>query len=104
MDSLNNIIESPFLAGVAGAFVAAVRFLPGSGWVDKGINFLCGCMFALFCSPGVIDYFSIQTDGKSSLASFILGVFGLVLAASITNGIKETKWGEIIAGWLSRKG
>lgn len=104
MDSLNNIIESPYSAGIAGAFIAAAKFLPGKGVIEKLLNFFCGCVFAFFCVPGVIDHFSITSAGKVSLTSFVLGLIGLVLAASISTGIKEIKWGEIISGWLSRKG
>lgn len=100
----NRIIAHPIFVGILGVAVSVLKFMPGTNYAEKAINFMAGAAVVWSCAPGVIEYLSIKTIGIASLLSFMIGAFGLSLAAAVSSGIKETKFGEIITGWLSRKG
>lgn len=99
----NKIFTNPLFAGILGVLVYVLKFMPGSSYPEKVANFLAGTAVVWSCAPGIIEYFSIKTIGIACLMSFMIGAFGLSLAAAVSSGIKETKFGEIITGWLSRK-
>lgn len=99
----NRIFANPLFAGVLGVFVAVLKFMPGSNYAEKFVNFIAGAAMVWSCAPGAIEYLTIKSLGMASLLSFIIGAFGLSLAAALSSGIKETKFGQIITGWLSRK-
>lgn len=100
----SKVFTHPIFIGVLGVSVAVLKFMPGTNYTEKVINFLAGSAVVWSCAPGVIEYFTIKSIGIASLLSFMIGAFGLSLAAAVSSGIKETKFGEIITGWLSRKG
>lgn len=108
MNDLKEAAESPYfisvVAGIAGALLAAYRLLPGKNFGEKTLNFAAGSLLATFCAPGAVDYFNIKLMGLAMLMGFTIGLFGLSLMAAITSGIREVKFGEIISGWLSRRG
>lgn len=107
MDDLTDAVKPyivAILAGIGGALLAAYKLLPGKNFWDKSLNFASGSLLAIFCAPGAVDYFQIKLMGIAMLFGFSIGLFGLSLMAAITSGIREVKFGEIISGWLSRRG
>lgn len=107
MDDITDAVKPyivAILAGIGGALLAAYYLLPGKNFLEKVINFAAGSLLATFCAPGAVDYFNVQLKGIAMLMGFTIGLFGLSLMAAITSGIREVKFGEIISGWLSRRG
>ena len=100
---IDKIARSPFLPGALGA-VVALRFAPGITWKERAFNVAAGAMCAGYLSPAIADWLHISGAGMQSGLSFGVGMFGLSLAAAAMQAIRELKLGEIIAGWISRRG
>lgn len=100
---LEKITRSPFLPGALGA-VVALRFAPGITWGERAFNVAAGAACAGYVSPAITDWLHITSAGMQSGVSFGVGMFGLSLAAAALQAIRELKLGEIISGWISRRG
>lgn len=94
-------IDAPVIAGIVGSLVG-LRFVPGASWSERAFNFGAGSAIAAFCGPAAIEFLSIRSEGMAGFLSFCLGMFGLSIASAIFAGIKDTKLGEILTGWLKR--
>ncbi len=95
-------LARPETAGIAGSIIS-LKFSPGSSWSERAINLCASCAIVYFVAPAATEFFSIKTDGMSSFLSFVIGLFGLNFAAQLFDGIKQTKFGEIITDWLGKK-
>lgn len=84
------VAKSPWLAGALGA-VVALRGVPGSTWLERLINVLCGSLLSGFLSPALSEYFGMSTAAMQSAMSFAVGLFGLNLMAAILAFIKTAK-------------
>lgn len=100
---LDKVGRNPFMAGALGA-LATLRFAPGASWWERATNVLAGSVCAGYCAPALAEWWSIASPCMHSALAFGVGMFGLSLAAAITQGIRDTRVGEIISGWISRKG
>lgn len=100
---LDKLGRSPFVAGALGSLVA-LKFAPGASWPERAFNVLCGSLCAGFGAPALAEWLHLQSPGMNSGLSFAVGMFGLSLAAAVTDGIKQTKLGEIITSWFPRRG
>lgn len=98
---LDKVARNPFMAGALGA-LATLRFAPGASWWERATNVLAGSVCAGYCAPALAEWWAIALPGVRSALAFGVGMFGLSLAAAITQGIRDTRVAEIIAGWLSR--
>lgn len=97
------VMRSPFTVGAAGSLVA-LKFAPGATWSERVFNVLAGSVCAGFVGPALTDWLNVASPGMTAGVHFGVGMFGLSLAAAAMQGIKETRLGEILTGWLSRKG
>ncbi len=95
-------VKHPLLAAVLGALVG-LRFAPGISWAERAANVFCGLLLAAFIAPALVEWLRINSAGMQAGLSFVVGLFGLSLAAAILQGIRETRWAEIITGWISRR-
>jgi len=98
---LDKVARNPFMAGALGA-LATLRFAPGASWWERATNVLAGSVCAGYCAPALAEWWRITQPGIHAALAFGVGMFGLSLAAAITQGIRDTRVAEIIAGWLSR--
>jgi|CXWL01.1.fsa_nt_gi hypothetical protein len=96
-------IASPFVIGSLGALVG-LRFAPGATWAGRAANVTAGALCAGFIAPALAEIVHIATPGMSSALSFAVGLFGLSAASAIATALRELKLGEIISGWISRRG
>jgi hypothetical protein len=103
-DSVGGAARSPFTIGALGALVTAVRFTPGASWPERAFNVAAGSLFAGFLTPAVTEWLSMASPAYLSGAAFIFGLLGMSLASAILQGVKDTPIGQIVTGWLSRKG
>lgn len=100
-DDIDRWLRTPWLAGVAGSFVA-VRFAPGTSWGERVFNVMCGALCAAYITPAIADRLEVVKAPQQSAIAFVVGLFAMTLAAAIVQGIRETNVAEIIRGWLSR--
>jgi hypothetical protein len=98
------IIHSPFFTGAIGALVTAVKFTPGASWLERAANIGFGALVSGFVTPALIEWLNVKSQAYLSCAAFMLGLLGMSLAAAALDGIKTTKFGEIVDSWLRRKG
>lgn len=103
LDDVDKLARSPFAAGVAGSLVA-LRFAPGASWGERALNVLAGSITAAYVSPALAEWLRITSPGLQSGLAFLLGLFGLSLAAAGLQAIRETPLGQVLTGWISRKG
>lgn len=100
---LEKVVRNPFMAGALGS-LAALRFAPGVTWLERFGNVVAGSLSAGFAGPALVDWLSISSASMQSGVSFGVGMFGLSLAAAVVEGIRQVRLGEIITGWISRRG
>ena len=103
IDDVDKLARSPYAAGIAGSLVA-LKFAPGSTWGERALNVLAGSLTAAYVSPALVEWLHISSPGLQSGLSFLLGLFGLSLAAAAVQAIRDTPLGQVITGWISRKG
>ena len=97
-------LHNNFAVGALGALITAVKFTPGATWLERGFNVVAGSLAAGFITPALTEWLQMATPAYASGAAFLLGLVGMSLAAALLRAIKETPLGQILAGWLSRKG
>lgn len=100
---MDKVVRNPFFAGALGS-LAALKFAPGATWIERAGNVAAGSASAGFAGPALVDWLSIGSASMQSGVSFGVGMFGLSLAAAIVDGIRQVRLGEIITGWISRRG
>ncbi len=93
--------RSHFWVGVAGS-VVALRFAPGASWLERAFNVAAGGLCAKFVTPGLAEWLHWTSPGSNSLLAFGIGLFGLAIAAALTEGIRATRMADVISGWLGR--
>lgn len=101
---IERIARSPFTVGAVGALITAVKFTPGASWGERAFNVLAGSAAAGFITPALIEWLNMKSPAYASGAAFLFGLVGMSLAAALLQGIKDTPIGQILTGWLSRKG
>lgn len=99
----DHIARNPFVVGAVGALITALRFTPGSTWIEKVLNAASGSAFAGFLVPPIVEWLHMTSPAYVSGAAFMFGLVGMSLAAAILQGIKDTPIGQIVTGWLSRR-
>lgn len=86
----------PFLAGAAGSIVA-LKFAPGTTWVERITNVMSGTAFTWAIAPAAGEYFHLATPQMLSCLSFVLGLFGMSIAAAIMAAIKNLDLAKMIS-------
>lgn len=105
MDNPEELAKNPFIIAAIGAAVAsAKKLVPGTTWPERVTNVIAGCAIGGFVSPMVCDWLQMISQSYRGGAAFLMGMFGMSLADALIAGIKETKFGELVAGWLKRPG
>lgn len=101
--SIEEVAKSPFAIGALGAMVTALKSTPGASWMERGMNILSGALLSGFLTPPLTDYLKMSGEHYRNGAAFMLGLLGMSLVAAVFSAVKETKWSEIISGWLARR-
>lgn len=87
------------LAGVIGSIVS-MRFIQGT-WAAKFLYAGCGSAISFYGAPT----FSTKTSLPEGLAGFLLGLFGMAIAAKIHDWLRSAPvdilW-QIMLDWLKR--
>lgn len=96
------IARSPFVVGALGALVTAVKFTPGASWIERSFNVVAGSLAAGYVAPALIAWLSLRDEPYASGAAFVVGLLGMSVASAVVQAIRETPFGVILSGWLSR--
>jgi hypothetical protein len=103
-DDLERVARSPFTIGAIGAAISSSpRFLPGATWLERLSNVAAGALTAGYLTPAVTTWVGLERGGMGDGAAFVIGAFGMSLMAALLQAIKETAFGQILTGWLSRR-
>lgn len=97
------IAASPLTAGLAGAVIASFKFLPGASWAERVANVLAGGVIAYFVAPAAWEGFKLTSVAMLGFMAFMLGMFGMSLAAAGVQAIKDTKFAEALSSWITKK-
>lgn len=95
--------RSPFVVGAIGALITALRFTPGAGWKERALNVVSGSLAAGFITPALTEWLRMTSPAYVSGAAFLLGLLGMSLAAALLDGIKNTRIGEAVTSWITRR-
>lgn len=98
-----SIAKSPFTIGALGALVTAAKFTPGASWWERAINVVAGSLAAGFATPALTEYLRMTSQAYMSGAAFCVGLLSMSLVAAIFQAVRDTKWAEILTGWLARR-
>lgn len=98
----HKIITHPLMAGLAGA-VIGLKFAPGISWIERVTNVATGASFSAFLAPGAVEMLRLSSASMTGFLAFIIGMFGMSIAAAVFQGLRDMKVGEIVTGWISRK-
>lgn len=88
--------KSPFVAGLFGALVTAMRGMPGATWREKAAHTASGAFMAGFVGPGAAEWFGLSGESLMSAGAFLLGMFGLNASAAVWDYFKHAK----LTDWL----
>lgn len=95
IDSFAGYPLSTYMWGILGSAVS-MRFVPQLGFMAKMTAVAAGTAVAVAGTPLVKLAFNIVDEQALYGVSFFIGVFGLSLAASIFDTMRNTKWGRIL--------
>ncbi len=84
----HSAITNPVAAGLLGAF-AGLKFAPGITWPERLFNVVCGAACAAYISPAVGELFDLSTPYKQAGLSFLIGMFGMSIAAAVMQGLRD---------------
>ena len=90
----DQVIKHPFFAGVIGSAIS-LRWVPGRTYSEKVVIVVIGALTAQFLGPAVGEYFSLQSPGMQSAISFLIGLFGLNMMASVSLWLKTVDIGSL---------
>lgn len=94
--------EAIVSGGVGSA--AALRWLPGLTIAEKVCNVTIGWLIAMYGTEIVLKFANIGVEkGVVAGVGFGIGLFGMALAAAVFRGIAETKLGEVVSSWFTRR-
>ena len=95
-------LSSNLVAGLLGALIG-LKWAPGKSWLERVANVVTGFGCAVYLTPGGAEWLGVESPRALAALSFAVGMFGLSLAAAISDGIKQTRLGEALTSWLTRR-
>ena len=89
------------LAGFVGG-VLALRFFEGLTTVGKLWTIAGGVAMAFFLTHPIIEFFTLKTAYEGAVG-FVVGLFGMSIAAALFAALKQLELARLLAGWLERR-
>jgi len=99
----HKIITNPLVPGLLGAAIG-LRFAPGISWGERLLNVASGALCAGFVAPAAGEVFRLTSVSMIGFLAFVVGMFGMSLAAAVMQGLRDLEVAKIITGWISRRG
>ena len=94
-DKWASALQSPFFIGLLGG-VVALRGVPGQSWGGRLFNVLCATLVAGFVSPAIAEFFNFSSPAMQSACAFVVGLFGLNIAATVVSYINTMDLGAML--------
>ncbi len=91
------------VAGFFGAIMSLWFVTEAKTWPQRFFMVLGGAIVAAYATP-LLGLIISPSEPMERGLSFMVGLFGMTLANAIFAGIRDTKFGEIVSGWLKRPG
>ena len=104
LEEMSVIVTSkilPSLPGFVGA-VVSLRFFKAETWLERITVVMSGWACAFFLTKPVVDRFDLNNTQWADGTAFFIGLFGMAIVAALMGAIKDTKWGDILAGWVKK--
>lgn len=98
------IPDTAHLLAALGGSIVGLKGMPGATWGERAANLLMGFLAAVYLGPAVAEWLHLESQRVVAGVVFACGAGGLVVLGAALEGVKATRFGDIIAGWLSRKG
>ena len=98
------VINHPLMAGAGGALVGVLRFAPGVSLPTKIANAIAGVGVAWYIAPALSELLVLNSDTTKSALSFVVGMFGMSIAAALNEAVRSMQWADILTSWAKRKG
>ena len=98
----HRLITHPLTAGIGGA-LAGLRFAPGITLLERVFNVVSGAACAGWLAPAAVSLFDLTSVSAESALAFLIGMFGMSIAAAVAEAVRSVRLAEIITGWISRK-
>jgi hypothetical protein len=99
---IHKLVSNPMLASISGALLG-LRWTPGASWRDKALNVASGAAVAGYVGPVVCSALSLTAAHAQAAIGFALGLFGLSLAGSVMDSIRDGTVRRIVESWLTRR-
>jgi hypothetical protein len=97
-----SIISSHIVAGLLGSLVG-LKWAPGGSWLERAANVGIGFGCAIYVTPGAAEWTGVTSPRALAALSFAAGMFGLSFAGAVSEGIKQTRFGDLLTSWLTRR-
>lgn len=98
----HRIVSHPLTAGIGGA-LAGLRFAPGVSWIERIFNVASGAACAGWLAPAAVGLYDLASTSAESAIAFLIGMFGMSIAAAVVEAVRAVKLADIVTGWISRK-
>lgn len=98
----HRIIAHPLTAGIGGA-VVGLRFAPGLTLLERVFNVVSGAACAGWLAPAAVSLFDLTTTSAEAALSFVIGMFGMSVAAALMEAVRTVNLAEVVRGWISRR-
>lgn len=97
-DKIHGAASSPFFLGLLGGLVA-LKWVPGVSWKERVTNLIFSLVTAGIIGPAISVYFGLSAPEMQSAASFLVGMFGLNIIATLFLWIREMKLSDLLPWW-----
>lgn len=100
------LIGVKFTSAVAGFFgsLISLRFIQDARtWPQRAWIVACGTIAAAYGTPLAAHAIGATTEQLQSGMAFLIGMFGLTLGNAIYIGIKDSKLGDALMSWITRR-
>ena len=101
MTGLLETLGAKTLAGFIGG-VLALRFFEGLTPTGKAWTVAGGMAMAYFVTHPVIDFFVLKPHYEGAVG-FVVGLFGMSIAAALFSAVKQIELARIVASWIERR-
>lgn len=96
--------DTAHLLAALGGSIVGLKGMPGATWGERVANLVMGFLAAVYLGPAVAEWLHLESPRVVAGVVFACGAGGLVVLGAALDGVKATKVGEIITGWISRRG
>jgi len=97
----DKLTSNPFAIGFVGALLG-LKFAPGLTWAERLFNVVFGVTSAGALAPFGVVMLKLDSDVGLSALAFLLGLFGMNLAGTISQAIKDAKPIEMLNKAITR--